>query len=153
MLLSGDLAARNARVFTNMGKKLAANIRRGFREIGQAACSRAKWYAPKSPTRAMLRKMYRFGSRGGGKNRPRPGRLMQSIQWISDDRSATVFIGRSAPARAYAKRIHDEKGKTWWNRGAGTVAKGPQANEKFIERAVKDEYRNIMRHMRRGWRD
>jgi len=41
-------------------------------------------------------------------------------------------------AGRYAWRIHEEKGKTWFKRGKGTIAKGERADEKFIERALKD---------------
>jgi len=125
--------------FADLGRKMKAAVSRGLRRIGQTVCARAKWYAPKSPTRAMLRKIYRFGSRGGGKNRPRPGGLMRSIDWVSNEHSVSVFVGQNSEASKYAKRIHDEKGLTWWNRGPGTVAKGPQADEKFIDRAANDE--------------
>ena len=124
--------------FRELSRKMQAAVARGLRRIGQAVCSRAKWYAPKSPTRAMLRKIYRFGSRGGGKNRPRPGGLMRSIDYVSNEHSVSVFVGRNSEAAKYAKRIHDEKGLTWWNRGPGTIAKGAQADEKFIDRAAND---------------
>lgn len=116
-----------------------------LRKIASHIRTRAKWYAPKSPTRAMLRKIYAFGSRGGGKNRPRPGRLMQSIVSKSDTKTASVFIAEDAPAIKYAAKIHDERGISWWNRGPGTVAKGPQAREKFIDRAAKDEDKRTQR--------
>lgn len=51
---------------------------------------------------------------------------------------ARFYVSRHSEAGAYARRIHDDKGKTWFNRGIGTIAKGPQADEKFIERAIND---------------
>lgn len=56
---------------------------------------------------------------------------------------ATIYVAENGYCRSpkgynYAKRIHDEKGSKWWKRGAGTIAKGARADEKFIERAVKD---------------
>ena len=66
---------------------------------------------------------------------------MASIQWrlrgkgLSTD--AEVYVAANAEAGKYAKRIHDEKGKTWRKRGPGTVAKGARADDKYILRAVQ----------------
>lgn len=130
-----------------LGLRMKAAVKRGLKRIGQNVKTRAKWYAPKSPTRAMLRTIYAFGSRGGGKNRPRPGGLMRSIDFASNEHSVSVFVGKNSEAARYAKRIHDEKGLTWWNRGPGTVAKGPQADERFIDRAADDEADNNLKVM------
>lgn len=46
-------------------------------------------------------------------------------------------MAANAEAGKYAKRIHDEKGKTWRKRGPGTVAKGARADDKYIQRAVQ----------------
>lgn len=74
-------------------------------------------------------------------SRHAPGGLMASIQWrlrgkgLSTD--AEVYVAANAEAGKYAKRIHDEKGKTWRKRGPGTVAKGARADDKYILRAVQ----------------
>lgn len=52
--------------------------------------------------------------------------------------AGAVFVARNAEAGKYAKRIHDEKGASWQNRGPGTIAKGPRADELFISRALED---------------
>lgn len=49
-----------------------------------------------------------------------------------------VFVPKDALARRYAKRLHDEKGKTWHKRGKGSIAKGKRADHLFIKRAVVD---------------
>ena len=49
-----------------------------------------------------------------------------------------ILVPSNSAAGDYAKKMHDEKGRTWKNRGVGTVAKGPQADEKYIERAIED---------------
>lgn len=75
-------------------------------------------------------------------SRAMPGGLERSIRWelkgsgLSSD--AEIFVARNAEAGAYAKYIHDEKGKKWFKRGPGTRRKGDRADEKFIERAVND---------------
>lgn len=65
-----------------------------------------------------------------------PGGLEKSIELERTEAGVTIFVAANSPAGKYAKRIHDEKGKTWWNRGRGTRDKGAQADDKFIERAV-----------------
>ena len=49
-----------------------------------------------------------------------------------------VFVGSNSLAGKYAKRIHDDRYKSWWDRGPGSIAKGTHAREKFIERAIND---------------
>lgn len=48
-----------------------------------------------------------------------------------------IFVAANSEAGKYAARIHDKKGIDWENRGIGTIAKGPQADDKFIERALE----------------
>lgn len=72
-------------------------------------------------------------------SRPMPGALQDSIQVRCGVDYAEIFVPSNSPAGKYAVRIHDEKNQTWWNRGAGTIMKGPQADEKFITRAIKDK--------------
>ena len=71
-----------------------------------------------------------------------PGGLQDSItaavRGTGHGASAEVFVASNSNAVKYARRIHDEKGKTWKNRGPGTVQKGARADDKFIERAVND---------------
>ena len=48
--------------YRELSRKMKAAVSRGLRRIGQTVCSRAKWYAPKSPTRAMLRRGFLEGT-------------------------------------------------------------------------------------------
>lgn len=73
-----------------------------------------------------------------GTRRPLPGMLQASINFTSGGDYAEVFVPSNSPAGSYAKKIHDEKGFSWFERGPGTQAKGPQADAKFIERAIAD---------------
>lgn len=75
--------------------------------------------------------------------RPTPGGLMRSITFRSDDRVAEIFVPANSPAGSYAFKIHDEKGSAWKERGPGTQAKGAQADDKFILRAINDNARNF----------
>lgn len=113
----------------------------GMRRIANAVRKKAFEFAPKSPTQTILSATLKLKKRTASKRTP--GGLERSIRGEvevgPDGAVAKIFIAANAPAGAYAKRIHDEKGKTWWKRGPGTVAKGPQADEKFIERAIEDQ--------------
>lgn len=70
---------------------------------------------------------------------------MRSINFASDASKAEVFVPSNSEAGKYARRIHEEKGLTWWRRGPGTEAKGAQADHKFILRAIEDEDSNMMK--------
>jgi len=73
------------------------------------------------------------------KKRPMSGGLMRSITMRSTDALVEVFVSANSPAGQYAFKIHEEKGVTWKDRGPGTQAKGPQADDKFITRAATDK--------------
>lgn len=98
-------------------------------------------YAPRSPTianySATLKRKRRSTSRRF------PGGLEKSIECEANDKSAAVFIRQNAYCVSpkgynYAKRIHDERGISWHNLGAGSIAKGGKVGEKFILRAIQD---------------
>ena len=67
-----------------------------------------------------------------------PGGLMRSISMRSTAALVEVFVPANSPAGSYAFKIHEEKGRTWKERGPGTQARGPQADDKFITRAADD---------------
>jgi len=80
--------------------------------------------------------------------RAMPGGLEKSISHKVEGNEGHVFVAENSASVSVSKKtgrrfnyatvIHDGKGKNWHNRGLGTVAKGVQADEKFIERALKD---------------
>lgn len=119
--------------------------------------------APRSPTMAQARKLIatrrklrkkkeytkadwnRFKKRrkANATSRAKPGGLERSISEETNkatgnisEASASIFVSQSSEASKYAKVIHDEKGKRWKKRGAGTMMKGSRADDKFIERAI-----------------
>lgn len=117
--------------------------------------------APRSPTQVQLntlqkaRYMAKHGTANGyskhkaqglarrkpnAHSRPAPGGIERSIKAKLTGKGANIdgviYIASNAPAGKYAAKIHDEKGKTWRNRGIGTIRKGPQADDQFIKRAV-----------------
>jgi hypothetical protein len=71
--------------------------------------------------------------------RPMPGGLMRSITFRSTDHLVEVFVPSNSPAGSYAFKMHEEKGSRWKERGPGTQAKGPKADDKFITRAATDK--------------
>ncbi len=111
-----------------------------MRRIAAAVRKKAFEYAPKSPTQTITSRTLKLKRRTSSKKTP--GGLERSIRGETENTPegpiARIFIASNSEAGAYAKRIHDEKGKTWWKRGPGTVAKGPQADEKFVFRAIED---------------
>ena len=110
-------------------------IRHALVRCGMVAKRDSVQNAPRSPTMKQLSatlKRKRHTAR-----RTTPGGLEKSIELQTTDTEARVFVSSNSFAGKYARRIHDEKGITWRNRGPGTVVKGPQADEKFIERAVR----------------
>lgn len=86
-------------------------------------------------------------------SRAKPGGLSRSIEWTAGVHQGSVYVARNAEGGKYAKRIHDEKGITWRNRGIGTIAKGMQADHKFIERALKDSQKEIDAIFKRFFRN
>ena len=83
-----------------------------------------------------------------------PGGLRNSITAWAEGLEACVLVPSNSPAGKYARRIHDEKGKSWHKRGIGTVAMGERADDKFIERAIDDNkdkfYRRIEKAVTEG---
>lgn len=141
-------------------------VERAMQDAGRQAYKDAKANAPRSPTAAQARaqrksnwvakhgdskasirafnRAQRLGKarrKANSHSRHAPGGLERSVQWrllgkgLSLD--AEVYVAANAEAGKYAKRIHDEKGKTWRKRGPGTVAKGARADDKYILRAVQ----------------
>ena len=110
--------------------------KRAMAHCGFLAVREAKANAPRSPTMKQISATLKRKKRTSRK--VLPGGLEKSIEYDADERRCSVFVASNSMAGKYAKRIHDEKGHSWRNRGAGTVAKGSRADEKFIERAIKD---------------
>jgi hypothetical protein len=139
--------------------QIAQVLERTTYRIGALVKDAAKQYAPISPNQSMLnqmrqirlvnagysnkkiRRFKKFGKarrKQSASSRPMPGALQNSITMRNTPDYAEVFVPENSPAGKYAVKIHDEKGQTWRNRGPGTVAKGAQADDKFIERAIND---------------
>lgn len=124
-----------------------AATKNAMTRIADKAFAYARDNAPVSPKASLLkalRKTKRKVKRNDrATSRPSPGGLRRSISRIIeadvDGVSVRLFVAANSEAGRYAARIHDEKGRTWHRRGPGTVAKGPQADDRFIARAVDHE--------------
>ncbi len=135
------------------GRGIDAKRARAMYRIGTTVKDRAQTYAPISPTQSQLRAEQRGTAKQKAAGRRRrkasatssakPGSLQHSIRFVSSADRAEIFVPSNSPAGKYAYRMHEEKGRTWSRRGIGTQAKGPQADEKFIERAVRDSEAEI----------
>ena len=111
-------------------------IARSLARIGQRVRDEAKRNAPRSPTMAQLSATLKRKKRTA--RRTTPGGLEKSIEYEVKGGTCSVFVASNSYAGKYAKRIHDEKGKSWHKRGPGTIAKGSRADDKFVERAIRD---------------
>lgn len=102
-------------------------------------------YCPISPTKAQINASRKSQNKKQSMARMKnsPGALCRSITSSHKDSSCKVFVASNSEGASYARRIHDEKGKSWWKRGIGTVAKGPQADEKFLTRALNDSRERV----------
>lgn len=121
----------------------AESIARAMNRCGLIAVREAKANAPRSPTNKIFSATLKRKKRTARKLFP--GGLEKSIEYEVTKEGCSVFVASNSPAGKYAKRIHDEKGKTWRKRGPGTIAKGARADEKFIERALKDNQGNFLK--------
>ena len=76
------------------------------------------------------------------KSREAPGGLERSIKsefrradnW--EESEVELFVAAGSEATKYARKIEEERYKTWKKRGVGTVRKGARAKEFFIKRAA-----------------
>ena len=119
-------------------ERLAAARSRAGAHVGLHCVREAKANAPRSPTKAQHSKTLKR-KRITSRRQFFPGGLEKSIQAETlANGDVSVFVAKNSFAADYARYIHDQKGVRWFKRGAGTVAKGARADEKFIERAVND---------------
>ena len=120
--------------------KIASQVAaRGLVRCGYLAQREAVANAPRSPTKEEFSRTLKRKSQTDRKDFF-PGGLEKSIEVDYDkaNMSVVIFVRENSYAGKYARKIHDEKGRTWKNRGPGTIAKGDRADDKFIERAIRD---------------
>lgn len=98
--------------------------------------NRGRDNAPVGPTKAQYVSELKTGKT---KRRDfQTGDLTNAIsQEATGDRTqGKVYVPDNVRAGAYAERIHDHKGTKWFKRGPGTRHKGPQADHKYLDRAL-----------------
>jgi len=112
-----------------------AGVRVANFRIGQIVKSEARNNAPISPKQSQIAQRNKSGKT---KQKVTPGGLQRSIRVMEvNEKYVDIGVPSNSEAGSYARKIHDFKGVDWHNRGVGTVAKGPQADEKFISRAIQ----------------
>jgi hypothetical protein len=140
--------------FTGFPAQVRDAANRGIARATARVWADAVRNAPRSPTMAQdaratrkTRKDTSNRRKPTATTRAKPGGLERSVAMSTDkDRmEGHVFVAANSEARKYAGIIHDEKGVTWRNRGPGTIAKGRQADAKYVERAVEDNRDNTFR--------
>lgn len=126
------------RTLKNLRRVAPSACRVALQKCGAFAMREAKANAPKSPTMKILSATFKRKKRTSRKMMP--GGLERSIEYkVADNgKAVSIFVSSNSFAAKYAKRIHDDKGRTWQKRGPGTVAKGARADDKFILRAIKN---------------
>lgn len=146
--MAGEIEVRGlddiVKALTKAGVVASEVADRGLARCGLVAKRDAVRNAPRSPTKSQYSATLKRKKRTA-RRRFFPGGLEKSIETETRNAVCTVFVASNSYAGKYAKRIHDEKGKTWRNRGPGTIAKGARADEKFIERAIKDNEGNFQK--------
>ena len=148
--------------------EVARVMERTTYRIGALVKDTAKQYSPISPgtmlqnqmrtvrlvnkgySNRQIRRFRKFGKarrKPNASSRPMPGALQNSITMRNTSDRVEIFVPENSPAGKYAIYIHDMKNQIggWRNRGSGTIAKGAQADEKFIERAIHDNMVEIER--------
>lgn len=144
-----------------LAKLTVDGIQRGLEMVSRRVKSTAVLYAPRSPDQSQLdadalrwankliaekgikpkvAKKVRETALENVAGKANPGGLERSITAEVLRKSVRIFVPPNSEAGGYAEKIHNDKGISWWNRGAGTVAKGEQADALFITRAAEDTH-------------
>ena len=100
----------------------------------------AKNFTPISPTKSQFARTL-VGKRSK-QTTFNPGGLMRSVRTRATVDFMEVFVASNSEGAKYAKKIHEKEGITRW--GPGTIAKGPQAKEQFLVRAIRSNEKNII---------
>lgn len=138
--MSGDAAIDTSGVeaaLDTLKGSVSAEVARAVQRACMIVHREAVRNAPVSPTNAQYSKAV-LKRKKRTKRRMHPGGLSRSIEWETRGMEGSVFVASNSEAAAYARKIHDDKYKSWRNRGPGTIAKGTRADDKFIERALND---------------
>ena len=127
------------------------HMRAAFRDIGLSVSGTARDNAPRSMTTGQYKRTLKTAmGRRDSVFHGQPGGLERSIEYrVHGSEWVDILVPINSRAGKYASIIHDEKGSVWEIRGDGTVAKGGQADDLFIERAIEahqDETKRRIEH-------
>ena len=122
-----------------LGSKMDKTALKAHKRIEPIVGRSARDYAPISPKKGQ----YAQTLKGGKSTRTdfNPGGLVRSIKVEATIGFVHLFVPNDSEAARYAKKVHEKDGITNW--GPGTIAKGSQAREQFMTRAIKDNEGNI----------
>ena len=140
-----------------VGAKTRTEVNQVFSVVGLKVRSVAQQYACISPTQAQKNRLKKTRRRGKRKatatTRAKPGGLRRSIEMEVDAArmQASIFVAQNSEGGKYAKRIHDERYISWRKLGPGSIAanNSGKVGEKFIERAITDNEKNIHEALRK----
>ena len=98
----------------------------------------------KKGTKSLLKKIGTVVQGQATRNAPKnKGDLERSITTDIGKDFVSIGVPVNSSAGKYAEKMEFEKGITWHKRGKGTQRKGPQADDKYIERAAKTTDKQI----------
>ena len=125
------------------GKDYKKSQKRLLKKIGGYVLGLAKKYCPESPTRSQYASMNKGGKTSRSATSITTGALRDSIRSDVGKDYVSINVPANSQGGPYAEKMHDEKRKTWRNRGLRTKEKGSKADEKFIYRAAEDSEKKI----------
>lgn len=108
-----------------------------LKEFGRRVWIKARALCPISPQKQQSARQNKSGVSRRNPKYVTPGQLTNSIQMDAQKDRVSIFVPSNSPGGAYAKKIHDERGKTWKNLGPASIAKG--ATDEFIFKAYDAE--------------
>lgn len=121
----------------SLGREMDKTTKKAHGRIEPLVHRDAVMNAPKSPTK------FQYEQTLVGKKSKRtdlnPGGLERSIEVKHNNEYVHVFVSDTSEAKKYAVKMENHDG----NWGTGTKAKGARAGNKYMERARKDNEKNI----------
>lgn len=111
--------------------------KRAMGALAQAMVKEAKPLCPISPKKSQYEATLQDGVTLRDASSFQPGTLTKSIMSKSVDADTSLFfIASNKGAGAYADKMENEQGKSWYNVGIGSRAKGSDVKGKFMARAI-----------------
>lgn len=156
--LQSQLAAEKkracARIATVLKDVAITNAPRSPTAAERKAAQDAKWKAKGKKPTSRQKAAWKKARKPDAHTRPSPGGLERSIEsevyTEGHVMGVRVFVEANAEAGDYARKMHDEKGKTWKKRGIGTTNKGSQADELFVKRAIEENDEKIKTQLKQA---